>query len=167
MKKTFVMLAVSLAASLFATTAAAQTQKGCHVVVGTAVWNLIASPNDALGRVLGPTTGTLQGAVSAYLTSLAPQPDGSFIATSKETWSLAPGDLIFFDGKATFTPVAGAPVGTVLDTLTLTAASGTGRYANAYGTITVTGIGYNLFGPNAAPGATYFLVSYMGTICTK
>ena len=42
----------------------------CKDVDGKAVWTLIPSPNDPLGRVLGPATGDLKASVSAYLTSL-------------------------------------------------------------------------------------------------
>lgn len=137
----------------------------CENVTGKGVWTLIPS-DDPLGRVLGPTTGSLKGAVTANLTSLAPAPGGSFQATSNEVWVLGPQDTLQFDGAATFTPVPGAPIGTVSDSLTLTAVSGTGKYAGATGTINVTGTGYNLFGPNAGPGNTFFEVRYQGTICT-
>ena len=49
----------------------------CDRVEGKAVWTLIPAPNDPLGRVLGPATGDLKAAVSAHLTSLGPQPDGT------------------------------------------------------------------------------------------
>jgi hypothetical protein len=137
----------------------------CRNVTGKGVWTLIPS-DDPLGRVAGPTTGNLKGVVTANLTNLAPNPDGSLQATSNEVWVLGPQDTLQFDGAATFTPVPGAPIGTVTDSLTLTAVSGTGKYAGATGTINVTGTGYNLFGPNAGPGNTFFEVRYQGTICT-
>jgi hypothetical protein len=137
----------------------------CQTVTGKGQWTLIPS-NDPLGRVLGPTTGNLNGSVSASLISLAPNPDGSLAATSDEVWVLGPQDVIRFSGAATFTPIADAPIGTVSDSLTLTAVSGTGRYAGVSGTINVTGTGYNLFGPAAGPGSTFFEIRYRGTICT-
>lgn len=139
---------------------------GCRNVTGKAVWTLIPAPNDPLGRVVGPTTGNLKAAVSAYLTSLVPNPDGSLHATSVEVWVLGPQDILQFAGDATFTPVPGAPIGTVSDALTLTVIGGSGKYAGATGTINVTGIGYNLFGPGAGPGSSFFDVRYKGTVCT-
>jgi hypothetical protein len=43
---------------------------------------------------------------------------------------------------------------------------GTGKYAGATGTINLTGTGYNLFGPAAGPGSTFFDLRYDGTVCT-
>ena len=137
----------------------------CQTVTGKGQWTLIPSANDPLGRVLGPTTGNLKAAVSASLISLAPNPDGSLAATSEEVWVVGPTDVIRFAGAATFTPVADAPIGTVSDALTLTAVGGTGKYAGVTGTIHVTGTGYNLFGPAAGPGNTFFDVNYRGSIC--
>jgi len=138
----------------------------CQNATGKGEWTLIPSANDPLGRVLGPNTGTLKGAVSAHLTSLVPNPDGSLHATSVEVWVLGPQDILQFAGEATFTPVPGAPIGTVTDALTLTVTGGTGKYAGATGTINVTGTGHNLFGPAAGPGSSFFDVRYQGSICT-
>ena len=136
----------------------------CQTVTGKGQWTLIPS-NDPLGRVLGPTTGNLKASVSATLLTLVPGPNG-IAATSDEVWVLGPQDVIRFAGAATFTPIAGAPDGTVADSLTLTVVSGTGQYAGATGTINVTGTGYNLYGPAAGPGGTFFDIRYRGTICT-
>ena len=155
---------ICLTMCLIALPATAAEQK-CRTAAGKALWTLIPS-NDPIGRVLGPATGDLKAAVSAYLTSLTPQQDGSFLATSVETWVLGAQDILVFNGVATFTPVAGAPVGTVSDSLHLTVAGGTGAFSGATGTVEVRGTGFNLFGPNAAPGNTYFDVSYNGNICT-
>jgi hypothetical protein len=137
----------------------------CKPVQGSAEWTLVPSPTDPIGRVLGPTTGNLKAAVTAYLTSLTPNPSGSFHATSVETWSTGAQDLLLFAGDATFTPIPGQPVGTVADHMTLTVTGGSGKFAGATGTVTVRGIGYNLFGPNAGPGNTFFDVNYRGRIC--
>jgi hypothetical protein len=163
--KTIAVVALFLAVVTSASPATTAGNDGCHSVTGKAVWTLIPS-NDALGRVLGPTTGTLKAAVSAHLTSLAPNPDGSFHAESVEVWVLGPQDVLQFAGEATFTPIEGAPIGTVADSLTLTVSNGTGKYAGASGTLHVTGTGYNLFGPGAGHGGTFFDVRYDGTICT-
>jgi hypothetical protein len=154
------------ALAVYTVPAHASGNDGCKQVTGKAVWTLVPAPNDPLGRVVGPSTGNLKAATSAYLTSLAPNPDGSLHATSVETWVLGPQDIIQFAGDATFTPVPDAPIGTVSDDLTLTAIGGSGKYAGVTGTLHVTGTGYNLFGPGAGPGSSFFEVSYQGTICT-
>ena len=157
--------AVALLLMIGTTASTARSAEHCQAVTGKGQWTLIPS-SDPLGRVLGPTTGSLKASVSATLLSLAPNPDGSLAATSDEVWVLGPQDVLRFAGAATFTPIADAPIGTVADSLTLTVTSGTGQYAGATGTINVTGTGYNLFGPAAGPGSTFFDIQYRGTICT-
>jgi hypothetical protein len=159
-------IALCLALGTSGSSVVAAGKGDCQKVTGKGEWTLIPSSNDPLGRILGPTTGNLKAAVSASLISLAPNPDGSLHATSSEVWVTGPQDTLQFAGDATFTPVADAPIGTVTDALTLTAIGGTGKYAGATGTIKVTGTGYNLFGPAAGPGSTYFDVRYQGTVCT-
>jgi hypothetical protein len=158
-------LALALLIGTTGSTARAAGAPNCQTVAGKGQWTLIPSA-DPLGRVLGPTTGSLKASISATLKTLAPNPNGSLTATSEEVWVLGPQDVITFDGMATFTPIADAPVGTVADELTLTVVNGTGQYAGATGTVNVTGTGYNLFGPAAGPGSTFFDIRYRGTICT-
>jgi hypothetical protein len=163
-KQTIGAIAAGIAMLLCAAPAMAGDSE-CRNASGKAVWTLIPAPNDPLGRVLGPTTGDLKASVSAYLTSIAPQNDGSLHATSVETWVLGAQDVLVFAGDATFTPVPDAPIGTVADSLWLTVVGGSGKYAGATGTLHVTGTGYNVFGPNAGPGSTFFEVRYDGTVC--
>lgn len=158
------IIALFLVIGTAALSAKAPAKDSCQTVTGKGEWTLIPS-SDPLGRVLGPTTGNLKASVSASLTSLAPNPDGSLHATSDEVWVLGAQDVIRFAGEATFTPVPGAPLGTVSDSLTLTAVSGSGKYAGVSGVINVTGTGHNLFGPAAGPGSTFFDVRYRGSIC--
>jgi hypothetical protein len=166
MRGLFTFAGLLLAATLSLMPASAQTSDRCQNVTGRGVWTLIPSPQDPLGRVLGPTSGVLKGSVSAYLTTLIAKNDGAFFeATSTEVWMVGPQDLIIFSGKATFTPIPGEPIGTVADALTLTAIGGTGVYAGATGVIEVKGVGRNLFGPYAGPGNTFFDIAYKGNIC--
>jgi hypothetical protein len=167
MKRT--LLGICVAASLISPTGlSGQDNQGtCESVAGEAQFILIPAPNDPYGRIIGPSTGSLKAAITAIVTRLAPTPTGAIEAASIETWVMSPQDQITFDGQATFTPIPGQPIGTVSDRLTLTVASGKGQFEGATGTIAVTGVGYNLFGPDAGPGKTYFQVSYSGSICRR
>jgi hypothetical protein len=165
---TCVIGAVAMTAAVAISTAtvgAHNGDPGCKTVTGKAVATLIPSPNDPLGRTLGSTTGNLKAAVNTYLTSLAPQPDGSLKATTVETWALGAQDILQFAGEANFTPIPGAPLGTVENDAFLTVIGGTGQFAGATGSLQLTGTGYNLFGPGAGPGATFFDLEYRGSIC--
>jgi hypothetical protein len=164
MKRT--LLGICVAASLLSPTVSSG-QSNCEDVQGEAQFILIPAPNDPFGRILGPSTGSLRAGITAIVTKLTPTPTGEIEATSVETWVMSAHDQITFDGQATFTPIPGEPIGTVSDQLTLTVASGLGQYEGATGTIVVTGVGYNVFGPNAGPGNTYFQVSYSGSICRQ
>jgi hypothetical protein len=164
MKRT--VLGILLASSVFSPTESSG-QTNCQNVQGQAQFILIPAPNDPFGRILGPATGSLKAAITAIVTGLTPTPNGAFDATSTELWVISPADQILFNGQATFTPIPGQPVGTVADRLRLTVARGTGQYEGATGAIDVTGTGFNLFGPDAGPGKTYFQVNYTGSICRR
>lgn len=163
------LLGICIAASLFSPTVLSGqvNQNNCQNVAGQAQFIVIPAPNDPFGRILGPSTGTLRAAITAIVTKLTPNPNGTIDATSIELWVVNEKDQLLFDGRATFTPIPGQPIGTVDDKLTLTVKSGTGQFQGATGTIAVTGIGYNLFGPDAGPGKTYFQVNYNGSICRR
>jgi hypothetical protein len=164
MKRT--ILGVLVAASFFSP-APSSGQSNCQNVSGQAQFILIPAPNDPFGRIIGPATGTLKAAITAIVTGLTQNPNGTIDATSTELWVLSPADQILFNGQATFTPVTGQPIGTVADRLRLTVNRGTGQYEGATGAIDVTGTGFNLFGPDAGPGKTYFQVNYTGQICRR
>jgi hypothetical protein len=167
MKRT--LFGICIAASLFSPNVLSgqSNPDKCRQESGQAQFILIPAPNDPFGRILGPATGTLKAAITAMVTNLTQTPTGTFDATSVELWVVNEKDQLTFDGRAVFTPVAGQPIGTVDDRLTLTLRSGTGEFEGATGTINVTGIGYNLFGPDAGPGKTYFQVNYSGSICRR
>jgi len=137
----------------------------CQDAKGHAVETVIPAPNDPLGRALGSATGDLKAAISSLLTSLTPQANGSIQATSLDVWVLGPQDILIFTCKTTLTPIPVAPVGTVSDSTTYTVSGGTGAFAGASGVVQLTGTGFNVFGPKAGPGSTYFDVTYKGNIC--
>jgi len=164
MKRT--LLGICVATSLFSPTLSSGQDK-CQSVQGQAQFILIPAPNDPFGRIIGPSSGTLKAAITAIVTGLTQNPNGTIDATSTELWVTSPLDQILFNGQATFTPIAGQPIGTVSDRLRLTVSRGTGEFEGATGAIDVTGTGYNLFGPDAGPGKTYFQVNYTGSICRR
>jgi len=164
MKRT--LFGICIAASLFSSSVSSG-QSNCQSVQGQAQHILIPAPNDPFGRILGPASGTLKSATTAFITKLTFRPDGAIDATTVDLWVMSPQDQITFDGRATFGQAAGQPIGTVNDQLTLTVRSGTGQFEGATGTIAVTGVGYNLFGPEAGLGKTYFQLNYSGSICRR
>jgi hypothetical protein len=164
MNRTF--FGICIVASLFSPSVSSG-QSNCQNVQGQAQHTLIPAPNDPFGRIIGPATGTLKSVVTAFITKLTFRPDGAIDATTVDLWVMSPQDQITFDGRATFTPVPGQPIGTVSDQLTMTVRSGTGQFEGATGTIAVTGFGYNLCGPDAGPGNTYFQLNYSGSICRR
>jgi hypothetical protein len=164
MRQLMTLSVVCLAVFSLAPVARADDDK-CKNVNGHGVSTVIPAPNDPLGRTLGSSTGDLKAAVSGLLTSLTPQPDGSIQATSVEVWVLGPQDILIMNCKTTVTPIPGAPMGTVADSTTETVVGGTGKFVGASGTLKVTGTGFNVFGPQAGPGSTYFDTRYEGNIC--
>jgi hypothetical protein len=137
----------------------------CKDVNGHAVGTTIPAPNNPLGQSLGTAAGNLKGAVSGYITSLTPQPDGTIQVTSVEVFVVGPQDLLIFTCKTTGTPVAGAPVGTVSFSSIYTVVGGTGNFLAASGALNVTGTIFNAFGPSAGPGSTHSESTYTGNVC--
>jgi hypothetical protein len=140
--------------------------EGCKRVHGDVDLTLIPSPNDPFGRSMGTSTGSLKGAVSSVLTSIAPTGGGALDVASLETLVTGPGDVVTSTATSTYTPIPSTPIGTMSVVTTQTIVGGFGKYAGATGTLQVTGTGYNVFGPDAGPGNTHFDLKYDGTICT-
>lgn len=142
----------------------AKLPPGCKRVRGDVDLTLIPSPNDPLGRSIGPSGGGLKGAVTSVITSLVPQGGDVILATTLETWVGGLTDILNASANVTYTQIGSTFDFTVDATQTIV--SGTGKYSGATGTIHVTGIGHDLFGPNAGPGSTNFELEYDGTVCT-
>ena len=164
MKQLTMLGVVCLAAFSLASVARADDDR-CKDVNGHAAETSIPAPNDPLGRALGLITGDLRAAASSLITSATFQSNGSGKASSLEVWVLGPQDILIFTCAATATPIPGAPVGTYSESLTFTVAGGTGEFAGASGALQVTGTIFNLSGPKAGPGSTYFSLDYKGNIC--
>jgi hypothetical protein len=144
-------------------TAASAPAATCKRAEGELATVLVPS-NDPLGRTLGTVSARLHGAVTTYLTTLSPLADGSLAATANGVFATS-GGLVEFSELTTYTPLAGQPIGTVRINGTLTVVGGTGPYAGVTGSLQVTGIGTNLFGPAAGPGSTRFDMNYAGALC--
>ena len=164
MRRLTTLSVVCLAGFSLVSVARADDDK-CKDVSAHAVLTVIPAPNEPLGRFLGSSTGNLKAAISGNLTSLTPQPDGSIQATSVDVWVLGPQDILILNCKTTLTPIPGAPMGTFSDSSSYTVAGGTGRFAGASGELHLTGTGFNVFGPKAGSGSTYFDGTYTGNIC--
>ena len=114
------------------------------------------------GRVVGPVTGFLKGAETAYYTGGAAPPPGAAIGvTTQNVFVTKEGDMLVATGVGAF---SFNPDGTVDDdvTLTVVGAQSTGRFAGTTGTIQLTGTGFNFGG---GPGVGRFEFVYRGEIC--
>jgi hypothetical protein len=134
---------------------AIEARADCQHVRGSDVETIIPS-NDPLGRVLGIVDGVLNGASTAFLTSVSA--DG-LNATSSDVFVTRRGDILTATGAVTLTPLPGSS-SEVTETATLTITGGSGSYNGASGTITLEGRG--VFDSN---GGGTFDVIYHGSIC--
>jgi hypothetical protein len=134
---------------------ASEARADCQHVRGSDVETIIPS-NDPLGRVLGIVDGVLDGASTAFLTSLSA--DG-LTATSSDVFVTRRGNILTATGAVTLTPVPGSS-SEVTETATLTITGGSGSYNGASGTITLEGRG--VFDSN---GGGTFDVIYHGSVC--
>jgi hypothetical protein len=128
----------------------------CQRVRGSDVETIIPSPNDPLGRVLGIVDGVLNGASTAFLTSLSV--DG-LNATSADVFVTKRGDILTATGAVTLTPIPGSS-SEFTENATLTITGGSGHYNGASGTITLEGRA--VF--DSAGGGTFDVI-YHGSVC--
>ena len=125
------------------------------------------SPADPYGRVVLVSQGTINAIGTAILTSVGDGPTpGTLGATTRHLFLVSQKDQLTATGVAVFTPIPGTP--NVTDVLTLTITGGTGKFANATGTIVATGLGTNFFplppGPSSA-NQSFFEFRLSGEIC--
>lgn len=149
---------IALALCLAVLGTAMEARADCQHVRGTDVETIIPSPNDPLGRVLGIVTGVLNGASTAFLTSLSG--DG-LKATSSDVFVTNRGDILTATGAVTLTPVPGDSSGQLFtENATLTITGGSGKYKGASGTITLEG--RSVF--DSSGGGTFDVI-YQGSVC--
>ena len=130
---------------------AAEAQADCHKVRGSIAETRIQS-NDPFGRLLGTVTGVLNGASTVFITSPPPN------VTSFDVFLTTAGDVLMATGVPTRTPVPGEP-GEFITHVDLKVVGGSGKYAQATGTMTFDG----RFHTGTVP-QTVDLV-YQGTVC--
>jgi hypothetical protein len=116
-----------------------------------------SAPTDPFGRILGNVKGSLEGAVTAFLTTFVPAANGNVHVTNNHAFATLEGNQLFTRGAADWVLVK---PGFYQVDMTLNVAGGTGKYATATGSIHLLGIGNNI-----APGAGQFVDEYRGQIC--
>ena len=131
---------------------AVEARADCHQVRGSIAETRIPS-NDPFGRLLGTVTGVLNGASTVFITSPPPN------VTSYDVFLTTAGDVLIATGvSAPRTPVPGEP-GEFISHVDLTIVGGSGKYAEATGTMTFDGRSHTGTVPQ-----TVDLV-YQGTVC--
>jgi hypothetical protein len=130
--------------------AAIEARADCQYVRGSIAETRIPS-NDQFGRFLGTVTGVLNGASTVFITSLTP-------VRSYDVFVTTSGDTLIAIGAPTRTPVPGQP-GEFITHVDLTVIGGSGKYAEATGTMTFDGQGHTGTVPPTAD------LIYKGTVC--
>jgi hypothetical protein len=126
----YTQLALMLCVAVAGT--AVEARADCHHVRGSIAETRIPS-NDPIGRLLGTVTGVLNGASTVFLTSPPPN------VTSYDVFLTTAGDVLIATGvSAPRTPVPGEP-GEFVSHVDLTVVGGSGKYAEATGTMTFDG----------------------------
>ena len=159
MKMRLAIVTVALAAFSMPATARAQTCTDISGKLNEVILPQDSAPNDPAGRIIGNVDGTLAGGTTAFLTALTPGRDGGFSVKTVDAFATLEGNLLIASGTGDWTFIRN---GYYQVDLTLTVTGGTGKYANATGTIKLLGVG-NAVGP----GTGQFFQDYRGQVCTK
>jgi hypothetical protein len=142
---------VALALCLAVLGTAIEARADCQYVRGGITETRIPSPNDPFGRLLGIVTGVLNGASTVFITCLSPTASYDVFVTTQ-------GDTLIAIGAPTRTPIPGEP-GEFTTHVELTVIGGSGKYAEATGSMTFDGVSHTGTVPQ-----TVDLV-YKGTVC--
>jgi hypothetical protein len=118
-----------------------------------------SAPNDPAGRIVGNVDGSLAGATTAFITALTPARDGGFSVKTTNAFATLEGNVLIANGSGDWTFIRTSYYQVEL---TLTVTGGSGKYANATGSIKLLGVG-NAVGQ----GTGQFLHEYRGQVCTK
>ena len=123
----------------------------CHHIRGSIAETRIPSP-DPFSRLLGTVTGVLNGASTVFITSPPPN------VTSYDVFLTTAGDVLIATGRPSRTPVPGEP-GEFITHVDLTVVGGSGKYAEATGTMTFDGVSHTGTVPQTGD------LIYKGTVC--
>ena len=145
----FTQLALMLCGAVAAT--AVEARADCQKVRGSIAETRIPS-NDPFGRLLGTVTGVLNGASTAFITSPPPN------VTSYDVFLTTAGDVLIATGVPTRAPVPGEP-GEFISHVDLTVVGGSGKYAEATGTMTFDGRSHTTTVPPTSD------LIYKGAVC--
>ena len=105
----------------------------------------------------------MKEAKTANLLSAAPLINGGLTAKTRDVFVTDQRDILVGDGDATFTPIItglGTTSPNIQDVLSIKITGGTGRYANATGSLKVQGLGRDV-----GPGSGVFILEYTGSVC--
>ena len=133
---------------------------GCSEVSGRLnefILQQAAAPVDPFGRIVGTVKGSLQGATTAFLTSLTPAGGGDLRLTINDVIATSEGAIIYTVGAAYWTYISD---GFYQVDATLAIAGGTGKYGNATGSLHYLGVGNHI-----GPGTGQFVQEYRGRLC--
>ena len=144
----YTQLALMLCVAVAGT--AVEARADCYTVSGSIAETSIPS-NDPFGRLLGTVTGVLNGASTVFITSLTP-------VRSYDVFLTTAGDVLIATGVPTRTPVPGEP-GEFISHVDLTVVGGSGKYAEATGTMTFDGVSHTGTVPRTAD------LIYTGRVC--
>jgi hypothetical protein len=129
---------------------AIEARADCHQLRGSIAETRIPS-NDQFGRLLGTVTGVLNGASTVFITSLSP-------VRSYDVFLTTAGDTLIAIGAPMRTPIPDQP-GEFITHVDLTIVGGSGKYAEATGTMTFDGQSHTGTVPPSAD------LVYRGTVC--
>src|SRR5579862_3932419 len=119
-------LAVGVAVLAVSAVGAARAEAGCTTIGGKFTELILpqaSAPNDPNGRILGTVDGSLEGATTAFLTSLTPELNGGLHVTTYDTFATLEGNQIFAVGDGHWVFIKS---GFYKVSLTLTIVGGTG-----------------------------------------
>jgi hypothetical protein len=117
------------------------SEKNCKEVGGAVLTNFLPTPEQGTkGTTLGTATGDLRGGLGVDVLTIKPGPNGTTVYHVQHHWVTETGDTIFLkDAELTTFPtsISGLVALRYIDGVTIT--GGTGRFAEASGTLAVFG----------------------------
>jgi hypothetical protein len=145
------MLCMAVAVAMAVAGTRVEARGDCHYVRGSIAETRIPS-KDQFGRFLSTVTGVLNGAGTVFITSPPPN------VTSYDVFVTTAGDVLIATGVPSRIAVPGEP-GEFITHVDLTVVGGSGKYAEATGTMTFDGRSHTGTVPPTSD------LVYQGTVC--